>query len=144
MHTSYVKLRNKTQRLVRKTQTGRCVRCYVRKEEAERSGDRQRKMGSRGPPQSHPNSAAISKGYNFASTWEQVSFFNNYSPNHASISVFPLFFPRSSYLDFQISYFPTAFAFNSYHIILIHLFCLQLNLTPPRIRSGDVVCRDSI
>ncbi|KAG4378467.1 hypothetical protein GLYMA_17G045100v4 [Glycine max] len=28
-------------------------------------------MGSRGPPQSHPNSAAISKGYNFASTWEQ-------------------------------------------------------------------------
>ncbi|KAL5182758.1 Conserved oligomeric Golgi complex subunit 3 [Glycine soja] len=71
MHTSYVKLRNKTQRLVRKTQTGRCVRCYVRKEEAERSGDRQKKMGSRGPPQSHPNSAAISKGYNFASTWEQ-------------------------------------------------------------------------
>lgn len=88
MHTSYVKLRNKTQRLVRKTQTGRCVRCYVRKEEAERSGDRQKKMGSRGPPQSHPNSAAISKGYNFASTWEQVSFLNDYSPNHASISVF--------------------------------------------------------
>ncbi|KOM33315.1 hypothetical protein LR48_Vigan01g287100 [Vigna angularis] len=28
-------------------------------------------MGSRGPPQSLPNSAAISKGYNFASTWEQ-------------------------------------------------------------------------
>ncbi|GAU16792.1 hypothetical protein TSUD_200350 [Trifolium subterraneum] len=28
-------------------------------------------MGSRGPPQSHPNSAAISRGYNFASTWEQ-------------------------------------------------------------------------
>ncbi|KAI5415358.1 conserved oligomeric Golgi complex subunit 3 [Lathyrus oleraceus] len=28
-------------------------------------------MGTRGPPQSHPNSAAISRGYNFASTWEQ-------------------------------------------------------------------------
>lgn len=29
-------------------------------------------MGSRGPPpQSHPNSAAISRGYNFAFTWEQ-------------------------------------------------------------------------
>ncbi|KAL5149294.1 Conserved oligomeric Golgi complex subunit 3 [Glycine soja] len=54
-----------------RSSNGRCVRCYVRKEEAERSGDRQRKMGSRGPPQSHPNSAAISKGYNFASTWEQ-------------------------------------------------------------------------
>ncbi|MED6147601.1 Golgi transport complex subunit 3 [Stylosanthes scabra] len=28
-------------------------------------------MGSRGPPQSLPNSAAFSRGYNFASTWEQ-------------------------------------------------------------------------
>ncbi|XP_019443675.1 PREDICTED: conserved oligomeric Golgi complex subunit 3 [Lupinus angustifolius] len=28
-------------------------------------------MGSRGPPQSIPNSGAISRGYNFASTWEQ-------------------------------------------------------------------------
>ncbi|XP_072071429.1 conserved oligomeric Golgi complex subunit 3 isoform X1 [Arachis hypogaea] len=29
-------------------------------------------MGSRGPPQSLPSSAAFSRGYNFASTWEQI------------------------------------------------------------------------
>lgn len=29
-------------------------------------------MGSRGPPQKHPNSEVSTKSYNFTTTWEQV------------------------------------------------------------------------
>ncbi|CAK8532670.1 unnamed protein product [Lathyrus sativus] len=38
-------------------------------------------MGTRGPLQFHPNSAAISKGYNFASTWEQNAPLTDHQQN---------------------------------------------------------------